>query len=351
MARFRRMTRREREEVQRAFERSIASAAQPEAARILLRSLRDVDPADVRRAVAEASRRAARAFADDVHRRSQEATRAAGRLATGVVTPAAATRVGREWLLSRAEAGWTRASETAAGWSRQLWGQQSARMAQRIGDRLESVVRGQRTVTQAAQSLRDAVNARVRISADGPGSVRIPQRITDLDRAARAMIRDVGDPESQAALRRSVARMRSRTERLVGTNRGTQGAGDTLLREVERAVSGMDAKALSDAVEWWAWKREQVHQRAVVEYETSKAWNLSYVESHASVPWVHSFEWMADAGACEDCAALDGRIIERDDLIPPPLHLHCGCMVLAVVDEEMEPTEDEWVAFEASLAA
>jgi hypothetical protein len=172
----------------------------------------------------------------------------AGRLVASSLTSHAPDRASA-WVRARARAGWQRTSDSVPGWSRRLYGQQTARMGQEIGGALARVTQGIDTVERAAQRLRDDIGFRVPITPGGPGAVRVPRRIVDLERSARAVIREVGDPRAQAALRRSLGRMHTETERLIGTGRGTKAAGRTLAAQVQRAIGKMDETALTEAVE------------------------------------------------------------------------------------------------------
>lgn len=77
--------------------------------------------------------------------------------------------------------------------------------------------------------------------------------------------------------------------------------------------------------------------------ETASAWNGATAAAFRAHGWGHVV-WMAGAGACEDCAALDGQVMtiaeyEND----PTLHPNCGC-TCEPYDEETEPETEEEAA-------
>lgn len=55
---------------------------------------------------------------------------------------------------------------------------------------------------------------------------------------------------------------------------------------------------------------------------------------------IHSFEWSAilDPSTCEECAALDKKVFLEDnpnlDLISPPLHPGCRCVLVPITRDE-----------------
>lgn len=344
---LRRLTRAEREQVRREIDR-LVKGGRTRAPRMLYARLRGVDPEDIRAVLAGAGREAAEILAADVAAQIARASVVAGRLSAGHLAGAdGLSRGASAWVRARAREGWTSAADSGRRWSQALYAEQSARMSHDIGTALARVTRGTETVTRAAQMLRDDVGFRVPITPRGPGAVRVPKRIVELQRAARDAIRTVGDPEAQAALRRALAKMETQTERLVATSRGTRAAGRTLAREVAGSVEKLNAQALDDAVEWWAWKREQVHQTMIVRTETARAFNEAYVGASKGIPWVVAFEWNTDDDPCEECEALGGKVFPRDALAEMPRHPNCRCFYTEVIDTDLEPTEEQWQDWES----
>lgn len=215
---------------------------------------------------------------------------------------------------------------------------------------IQDAARHGETASSLAQRLRDEVGHRVRIADNGPPSVRIPQLVRDIEREAAAMLRATGDP--RAAQRFASVRddLRSWASQLKGTEKGMQAAGFDLVDKIQRAVARADVEAVQTAVKWWTWNREQEHQRLIARTELTRSYSHAYVEASRQVPWVVAWEWNCDDDPCEECQALDGRVMERGEVIYPPLHPNCECWLTEIVDSSVEPTEDEWERMMADAA-
>lgn len=96
-------------------------------------------------------------------------------------------------------------------------------------------------------------------------------------------------------------------------------------------------------------KLTALHGRKVG-YEASRLLRTSTMEafsegdrlSNNANPGVTGETWLADADACEDCAAIDGE--DCEDVGYPPLHANCRCSTLAKVDS-VEDFTDRYINF------
>lgn len=205
----------------------------------------------------------------------------------------------------------------------------------------EAVRQGE-TATSLAQRLRDDIGHRVAIVEGGPAIASIPPQVAEMERAALRAIRagGPGATEELARARREFAKYKAG---LRGGKYGTRSAARSALADLESAIRRGSAEAVDRAVKWYAWNREQEHQRLIARTETARAYNRAYVAGSRAVPWVSGWQWVAEGESCEECTALDGTFIPRDAPGPfPPLHPNCDCWLEEVLDPDVEPTEAEW---------
>ncbi len=79
--------------------------------------------------------------------------------------------------------------------------------------------------------------------------------------------------------------------------------------------------------------------------ETAFADVAGNMEAYRASGQVAQKQWITGADCCEDCAALDGEIVDLDDNFPndggdgPPLHPNCRCDVLPVLTDESNNEE------------
>jgi hypothetical protein len=214
---------------------------------------------------------------------------------------------------------------------------------------VEQAVRNGETATSLAQRMRDEIGHRVRIADGGPGGVGVPPILRDLEEASRRSILASGDPrafERFAGVRRE---FRQYAERLKGGAFGTRTAAVSALKDIEAAVARGSAAAVDAAVRWWIWNREQSHQRLIARTETTRVFNQEYRRASDALPWVIWFEWNTEAGACERCVELGTQDLHGfgpggypKDAYPEMPHPNCQCFPTEIIDESVEPTEEEW---------
>lgn len=220
---------------------------------------------------------------------------------------------------------------------------------------VEQAVRHGETATSLAQRMRDEIGHRVRIVDGGPGGIGVPPILRDLEEASRRSILASGDPrafERFAGVRRELRRY---ADRLQGGAFGTRTAAVSALKDIEAAVARGSAAAVDDAIRWWIWNREQIHQRMIARTETTRAFNEEYRRASDALPWVVGFEWNTEPGACERCLEL-GAQDQFDlgpggypkDAYPAMPHPNCMCFPTEIIDESVEPTEEEWATIWAA---
>jgi hypothetical protein len=197
------------------------------------------------------------------------------------------------------------------------------------------------TATSLAQRLRDDVGHHVQI---GPGA------LAPIEEAAKRALRASGD------LARTRTAIRQYAEKLKGGAYSRRSAHLDAIAKIERAVEAGNAAAVADAVRWHTWNLEQQHQRLIARTETVRGYNREYRATAGVFPWVPGFQWNPNAGACDECLAL----AEADeyglgpggypkDAYPEMPHPNCECYPTEIIDEDMEPTEEQWQQLEAQI--
>lgn len=55
---------------------------------------------------------------------------------------------------------------------------------------------------------------------------------------------------------------------------------------------------------------------------------------------ITGYQWIAtlESNTCEECAALDGVMFDKDDFTPPPVHYNCRCSYIAMIDPALKVT-------------
>lgn len=227
---------------------------------------------------------------------------------------------------------------------------------QGLTDAIDRAVREGETATQLAQRLRDEVAHHVRIAKDGPGDVRIPEALTEMEEAAKRALRASGDPAAMQEFAAARTRFRRYAEQLRGGSLSTKSAHLDAIRKIERAVEATNAAAVESAVRWWTWNRERTHQRLIARTETVRAYNREYRASAGVFPWVVGFQWNADASACEVCLELAsaddyglGPGGYPKDKYPEMPHPLCACYPTEIIDDDLEPSEEEWQRLERQI--
>lgn len=188
--------------------------------------------------------------------------------------------------------------------------------------------------SRIAQRIRDEAGHGVKIS--------IPRQLRALEREAYAAMRASGDPKAAQQFESTRREFERYADKLKGTQAGTSAAANDALDKIVRAIQRNDAAAVDSAVKWWTWNREQEHQRMIARTEMSRAYSRAYVTGGKQIPWIVAWEWNTDDNPCEECQALEGRIMREGEVVYPPLHPNCECYLTEVVDSSKEPTEDEW---------
>ncbi len=332
---WRRLTPAQKASVRRLYNQSVLGGTSSRAARELYDMLRGMDRAEILDVMAQAGDAYATTRVAQLAS-AAERTALGARAALWSAHGVAGSR--RSLRVSPIDA--QRSSRLFAGgevWlSRNLHRANSRGVIDGLRHALQEGARHGRSATEVAQQLRDQVGHRVDVSK------MIPKALRDIEREAYAAIRSSGDPRAAQTFAPIRRQFREYAEGLRSTDRSTQAAAMDALRKIESAVARADAAGVESAVKWWTWNREQEHQRLIARTELSRSFSHAYVDAARDVPSVVGFEWNADGDACEDCAALDGKVMGWGEIIYPPLHPHCGCLLIEVLDPSKEPTEEEW---------
>jgi hypothetical protein len=220
---------------------------------------------------------------------------------------------------------------------------------QGLTDAVDRAIREGTTATELAQRLRDEVGHHVAIG--GP-----PQALVQMEEAAKRALRASGDPAAMAEFQRVRIAARRYAQGLKGGAYSTRAAHLDAVSKIERAVEMSNAAAVTDAVQWWTWNRERTHQRLIARTETVRGYNREYRATAGVFPWVVGFQWNIDPAACEVCIELSqadehglGPGGYPKDAYPEMPHPLCCCFPTEIIDEEMEPSEDEWRDLERSI--
>lgn len=106
---------------------------------------------------------------------------------------------------------------------------------------------------------------------------------------------------------------------------------------VEKATSeGWSNDRLADELEAHH-AFSEARSQAIARTETAFADVGGNMEAYRTSGQVESKQWLASAGCCDDCQALDGMVVGLDESFPnggdagPPLHPNCECDVLPVL--------------------
>ena len=227
--------------------------------------------------------------------------------------------------------------------SRALHGGTRASVIDGLREAIVTAVREGETATSLAQRLRDEVGHRVAVLDTGPAVLRVPPELREMEQAALRAIRASNDPRIGADLRRTRDAFARYRDGLTGGKYGSRSAARAALADIEAAVARGSEEAVQKAIKWFAWNKEQDHQRLIARTETARAYNAAYVAGSRAVPWVSGWTWVTDDESCDECMALDGTFIPRDAPGPtPPLHPNCDCFLEEAIDPDMEPSEAEW---------
>lgn len=340
------------------------------AARALYERLRGLSAKEVLAALRDAGEQ----YADDLAKELAEQIGTAHRIGARAVTDSALRTLRRDrlpgGLAERAEK-WLRrriadqtfrvspltgartamVSQEGTVWlSRALHGANSGKVIEGLRGAIVEAVKNGETASSLAQRMRDDIGHRVAITAEGPAAARIAPEVVQAEKAALRAIRASGDPRigpDLARMRREFARYRDGL-----SAGGSKAAARALISDLERAITRGSAKAVDDAVKWFAWNKAADHEKLIAKTETARAYTQAYIEGSRAVPWVKGWIFVASEDACEEvCAPLDGTFIPRDANGPFPIsdtHPGCECALEEAIDEDMQPTREEW---EATLAA
>jgi hypothetical protein len=259
------------------------------------------------------------------------------------------SEAGAEWLARRkVRGGWSVAPASSplsslsgrgdVVLSHALHGTNPAGIVARMGDAIEQAVRSGQTASATAAHIRDHIGHEVRFEVGGPRGYSVEADLAEITKATRRMFRASGSPDAMqdfAAVRRRLEGWQQRLTKGGATARET-------LEQIDRAIARGSQQAVDRAVEWQIWHQERAHLELIVENETQRAWNQAYIENAADAPWVTGFEWHIDGDACDVCLErLDGHsegmpsgCYTREDIarLMPPVHPHCHCYLLEVVD-------------------
>jgi hypothetical protein len=218
---------------------------------------------------------------------------------------------------------------------------------------LEEGARHSETASSLAQRLRDEIGHRVSITDTGPPSFKIPEQLRAIEREAYAAIRASGDPRASQRFAATRAEFERYAKTLGTGQKGLAAPAMDALRKIEAAIRRNDVTAVDSAVKWWTWNREQEHQQLIARTELTRAYSHAYVRASEGIAWIPAFEWVANADACDECAALDGTIMPRGEVLYPCTDTHpgCECILVEVVDSDLEPSESEWSEMMADEAA
>lgn len=217
--------------------------------------------------------------------------------------------------------------------SRAVWTTAYSSVRDEIAGAVRRVVTAQQTAFQAAAELRDVY----RVTPSGIVPTQATQRVLD---AARRVVVATRDPQAIADWQASKRELERQIGKLV-TTQSIATARETL-GKIEAAVLRGNAEAAERAVRWNVWHRQQAHAIRTLETEQVRAWNLAYVEETRHLPGVIGWEWETDDEPCDECEALSGERFTADDIRYPPLHPHCRCRLVEVIDESVIPTDEEW---------
>lgn len=364
---WRRLTESEKREVRRMYAAALAAGISTKAARDLYRALRGKTRSEIldilKEAASEYEAAAAKRLAAATKQAKERAHKAAAtsiarRLTdTGAIPTGTLGERAARWLQRRIASplesyrvsplvGRRTAVVHPGGevWlSRRLHGGNTSQVVQGLRRALVEGARHGETASALAQRLRDDIGHGVRID--------VPKRLRALEREAYQVIKASGDPRAAQTFAPIRDDFRRYAESLRQTTRGTQAAAMDVLAKVERAVARCDAVGVEHAVKWWTWNLEQSHQQMIAETETTRAFSKAYVEAGKENPFVVAWEWEADADACDECAALDGKVMTESELVYPPAHPHCRCLLLEVTDTTVEISDERWDQILAGDAA